>query len=77
MQSWDIFARLAAMLGIHCEILYECSFTEPQTLLRGTQFENHCTILLNTNVLSDFLLFKAHFLSHCCSKEKKRGPSGK
>ena len=38
MQSGGIFARLAAMFGIHCSI-----FTEPLILLGGTHFENHCT----------------------------------
>ena len=34
MQSWDIFARLAARFGVHYEIFYECGITEPLTLLR-------------------------------------------
>ena len=33
-QSWDIFTKLAAMLGIH----YKYSFTEPLTLLRDVIF---------------------------------------
>ena len=39
MQSWDIFARLAGMLGIHYGILYECNFTKPLNLLRNVIFD--------------------------------------
>ena len=49
MQSWDIFARLAAVFGIHFEILYECSFTEPLNLLRDV-------ILDKVNVMKTFFL---------------------
>ena len=60
MQSWDMFARLAAMVGIHRGILYEFSFTEPLTLLcetqgfRGTNFENHCFSLTVLCICNDY-----------------------
>ena len=52
MQSWDKFARLAAMFGIHCRIFYECSFTELLTLLRGTHFENYWCRAAFFNILA-------------------------
>ena len=38
-QSWDIFARLGAMFGIHYGIFFAFSFTEPLTLLRNVIFD--------------------------------------
>ena len=49
MQSLDIFARLAAMFGIHYRILYKSSFTIPLTLL--------CNVIFGkANVIKTFFL---------------------
>ena len=54
MESWNIFERLAAIIGIYHGILYECSFIEPLTLLRDVVFDK-------VNVMEPFFLRSTDF----------------